>query len=65
MSAPTEQDSELVGMEGLTLTELRPVGVGNFAGKRIDIVAEGEFIAEHTTVRIISARGHRVVVRAI
>ncbi|MEE2658292.1 MAG: NfeD family protein [Candidatus Latescibacterota bacterium] len=65
VSAPTEQDSELVGMEGLTLTELRPVGVGNFAGKRIDIVAEGEFIAEHTTVRIISARGHRVVVRAI
>ena len=65
VSAPTEKDDELVGMEGVTLTELRPVGVGQFAGKRLDIIAEGEYIDEQTTVRIVQARGSRVVVRAV
>ncbi len=65
VSASTDQDHELVGMEGVTLTELRPVGVGQFAGKRLDIIAEGEYIEEQTTVRIVQARGSRVVVQAI
>jgi len=65
VSAPTEKDHELVGMEGVTLTELRPVGVGQFAGKRLDIIAEGEYIDEQTTVRIVEARGARVVVQAV
>ena len=64
VSASTDQDHELVGMEGVTLTELRPVGIGQFAGKRLDIIAEGEYIDEQTTVRIVQARGSRVVVRA-
>ena len=63
VSAPTEHDSELIGREGVTLSELRPVGVGLFNGKRVDIIAEGEFIEEQTSVKIIDARGHRIVVR--
>ena len=63
VSAPTERDSNLVGLAGVTLSELRPVGVGLFDGRRIDIIAEGEFIEEKTTVKIIEARGSRVVVR--
>jgi membrane-bound serine protease (ClpP class) len=65
VSAPTEQDDELVGKEGVTLTELRPVGVGQFEGKRLDIIAEGEYIEEQTSVRIVEARGSRVVVRSV
>ncbi|HJN29250.1 MAG TPA: NfeD family protein [Candidatus Latescibacteria bacterium] len=65
VSAPTTQDQELVGLTGVTVSELRPVGIGSFDGRRLDIIAEGEFIAQQTTVKIISAHGSRIVVRAI
>jgi membrane-bound serine protease (ClpP class) len=65
VSAPTEHDDELVGLQGVTVSELRPVGVGSFDGRRLDIIAEGEFINQHMTVKIISARGSRIVVRAV
>jgi membrane-bound serine protease (ClpP class) len=55
----------LVGLQGVTVSELRPVGVGSFDGRRLDIIAEGEFINQHMTVKIISARGSRIVVRAV
>ena len=63
VSAPTDHDVELLGKEGVTVTELRPVGVGVFDGRRLDIIAEGEFIEEQTAVKVISARGARVVVQ--
>ena len=65
VSASIDQDDTLVGQQGVAVTELRPVGVGLFAGKRIDVIAEGEFIDEQTALRIIAAHGSRVVVRAI
>ena len=64
VSAPTDHDVELLGKEGVTVTELRPVGVGVFDGRRLDIIAEGEFIEEQTAVKVISARGARVVVQS-
>ena len=65
VSAPTERDAELLGQEGVALSELRPVGVGLFGGRRLDIIAEGEYIDEQTAVKVIEARGSRVVVRPV
>ena len=65
VSAPTEGDEELLGQEGVAVSYLRPVGVGSFDGKRLDIIAEGEFIPQHTRIKIIEARGNRVVVRPV
>ena len=65
VSAPTEHDESLLAKEGVALTELRPVGVGMFDGRRVDIIAEGEFIPEKTAVKVIEARGSRVVVRPV
>ncbi len=65
VSAPREKDQELVGLEGVAVSDLRPVGVGSFEGKRLDIIAEGEFIEEHTRIKIVEARGSRVVVRPV
>lgn len=65
VSASTEHDDRLIGSEGVTLSELRPVGVGLFDGKRIDIIAEGEFIQDKTAVKVIEARGSRIVVRPV
>ena len=63
VGTPTDRDSGLVGLEGVTLTALRPTGMGMFDGKRLDIIAEGEFVEEHTAVTVVEARGNRVIVR--
>ncbi len=65
VSAPTEHDADMMGAEGVTLTELRPVGIGLFDGRRVDIIAEGDFIQNRTAVKVIEARGSRIVVRPV
>ncbi len=65
VSASTDRDQELVGQEGVTLTYLRPVGMGMFNGQRLEIIAEGEFIEADRKVRIVEARGSRIVVRSV
>ncbi|MBI2505914.1 MAG: nodulation protein NfeD [Candidatus Latescibacteria bacterium] len=65
VSASTEHDQELVGLEGVTLTYLRPVGVGLFGGRRLDVIAEGEFIAANKPIRIVAAHGNRILVRSV
>lgn len=56
---------ELVGQIGRTVTPLRPAGMTNFDGRRVDTIAEGMMIDADTLVRVIEVRGHRVVVRKV
>ena len=57
--------SELVGREGVALTDLRPAGVGRFEGERVDIVAEEGWLEAGTPIRITRSEGYRHVVRAL
>lgn len=61
-AAPRE---ELVGSEGVALTDLRPAGTGRFGGERVDVVTEGDWIEEGTSIRILRAEGYRHVVRPV
>jgi membrane-bound serine protease (ClpP class) len=65
VSASTEEDQQLVDQEGVTLTDLRPVGIGLFDGRRMNVIAEGEFIEQQRPVKIVEAHGSRIVVRTI
>ena len=65
VAASTEHDQELVGQEGVTLTYLRPVGVGLFKGQRFDVIAEGEFIEADKPIRIVAAHGNHILVRSV
>ncbi|NKB72608.1 MAG: nodulation protein NfeD [Candidatus Latescibacteria bacterium] len=65
VSAPTEGDADLVGRQGVSLSYLRPVGVALVDGRRLDVIAEGEFIQAQTPIKIVEARGHRIVVRSL
>ena len=65
VSSDTGHDDELLGREGTTLTELRPVGVGLFDGQRLDVITEGEFVQAQRAVKIVEARGSRIVVRPV
>lgn len=57
--------SSLKGMEGKTMTPLRPSGTAAFDEKRIDVVTEGGFILEGKRVKVIEVSGAKVVVREV
>jgi membrane-bound serine protease (ClpP class) len=54
----------VLGMEGITVTPLRPSGTGLFGGQRLDILSEGEYIPAATPVTIVRIEGNRLLVRA-
>ncbi len=57
--------TELVGLPGVALTALRPVGAADVGGERLDVVTEGEFIAAGTPIVVTRSDGYRHVVRAV
>lgn len=63
ISAPTRMD--LVGKEGVAVTDLRPSGTAVLGEERLDVVTEGEFIRQGTQVRVVRSEGYRHVVRAV
>jgi len=60
--APKDQ-RELIGQTGQALTPLRPSGVVKIAGKRVDAVSAGGFIAAGTQISVVQVEGARVVVQ--
>jgi membrane-bound serine protease (ClpP class) len=57
--------SDLIGVMGRAITDLRPSGTGLFGDERIDVVSESEWITDGTPIRIMSAEGYRHVVRPV
>jgi membrane-bound serine protease (ClpP class) len=55
----------LVGREGRTLSTLRPAGLAEFDGRRLNVVADSEFLASGVVVRVCEVEGNRVVVEAV
>ncbi len=63
--AHSEVDEFPVGTAGEAVSTLRPSGIARFDGKRIDVVADGEWIEAGQPVKISStADGHISVVKA-
>lgn len=56
---------ELVGVEGVALTDLRPAGTARFGEENVDVVSDGPMIQVGTVVRIIQSEGYRHVVRPV
>jgi len=54
---------ELLGKAGTALTDLRPAGMVDLEGNRIDVVTGGEYLPKGTKVEIIRIEGNRVVVQ--
>lgn len=53
----------LVGRRGRTMSVLRPAGIGDFDGVRLNVVTEGGFIEKNRDVEIVDVQGTRIVVR--
>lgn len=63
-SAP-ETDLRWLGKRGRTSSPLRPAGIAEIEGTRVDVVSEGDLIAPGTPVEVTRVDGNRVVVRQI
>lgn len=61
-SAP-ERDRNWLGQVGRTTSPLRPAGIAEIDGARIDVVSEGELIEAGTTIVVSRVDGNRIVVR--
>lgn len=58
-------NTDLLGLEGVAITNLRPAGTGDFQGRKIDVVADGAFITKGAAIRITEVEGFRIVVKEI
>jgi len=60
---PQERLSRLLGAVGTAVSDLRPAGVARFGERKVDVVADGEYIPKGALIRVIEVEGARVVVR--
>lgn len=56
---------DLTGKTGKTITPLRPAGMAEIEGERIDVVSEGNFIKKGEKVIVFKIAGNRVVVKKL
>ncbi len=57
-----QRRDDLVGLDAITITDLRPAGTISVGSERIDAVSEGPWVPAGTPVRIVRAEGYRHVV---
>jgi membrane-bound ClpP family serine protease len=57
--------TDLLGLEGIALTILRPAGTVIINSERVDVVSEGGFIYQNARVKVIKVEGARIVVREL
>jgi membrane-bound serine protease (ClpP class) len=63
IAAPQRVD--LVGLDGVAVTDLRPAGTAQIGQERVDVVTEGEYVPQGRTVRVVRSEGYRHVVRGV
>jgi len=63
--AHPKPNENLVGIEGVAHSMLRPAGIAIFNSKRTDVTTEGDFIEKGERLRVIKVDGMKVVVEKI
>ncbi|MQA31638.1 MAG: nodulation protein NfeD [Luteitalea sp.] len=62
VSAP-ESDRRWLGKTGTVISPLRPAGIAEFDGARVDVVSDGGFVDAGSTIEVTRVDGNRIVVR--
>jgi membrane-bound serine protease (ClpP class) len=63
-SAP-ETDRAWLGKHGTAASTLRPAGIADIEGERVDVVSDGEFIDAGEPLTVVRVDGNRIVVRRL
>ncbi len=61
----TAELKELLGAVGVVLTPLRPVGICDFSGQRVECVAESGYVDKGNKVKVIDVESTQLTVREI
>ena len=61
----TSELKELLGKVGIVLTPLRPVGMCDFAGQRVECVAESGYVEKNKKVKVINVESTQLTVRTM
>lgn len=60
--ADSHEGEPLLGKVGVSLTDLRPAGIIELEGRRLDVITPGNYIERGAMVKVIEIKGNRVVV---
>lgn len=55
----------LIGRTGTATSVLRPAGIADFDGVRLNVVTEGGFVEQGARVKVVRVDGARIVVRSM
>ena len=58
-----EDMAYFLGHQGMVTTVLRPVGTADFAGVKLEVVADGEYLEVGAQVKVVRVEGRKIVVR--
>jgi len=61
----TPELRQLIGREGRLLTTMRPVGMCEFDGRKVECVAEKGYVRRNNRVKVIRVEGTQVTVRVL
>ncbi len=61
----TAELKDLLGKEGVVVSPLRPVGMCDFSGDRVECVAESGYVDKDNKVKVIHVEGTQLTVRVI
>ena len=62
-ASPPETDKQWLGKGGTVVSPLRPSGIADFDGERVDVVSDGDFIESGAQIVVSRIDGNRIVVR--
>lgn len=62
ISAP-DSDRQWLGRTGTAVSPLRPAGIAEIDGRRVDVVSDGDFIEAGTAILVTRVDANRIVVR--
>ena len=63
--AKAEEQTDLIGMHGVVLNDLRPSGFAMIDGRKTDVVTSGEFIAKDSEVVVCATEGKKIIVKCV
>lgn len=63
--ADTPKLKEMIGAVGVVITPMRPVGMCDFSGQRVECVAEGGYVDKGKKIKVIHVEGTQLTVRVV
>jgi membrane-bound serine protease (ClpP class) len=63
VSSQSPDLARFIDMQGTAVTNLRPAGMAVIDGKRVDVVARGEYIEKDASIMVIAVTGNQIIVR--